>query len=94
VDHKATVHRHLHDAALAILEFVRTREPFHADRWVPIVEVKNSLALNLVAVSKSSKQYGEKGWVFASLARLLEDEELLEYKREGSRSFCRSSTKP
>lgn len=93
MDHKGTVHRHLRDAALVILDFVKTREPFYQDRWVPIVEVKKTLALNLVAVSRSSKQYGEKGWVFASLARLLENEGLLEYKREGSRSFCRSSTK-
>jgi hypothetical protein len=90
VEHKETVHRHLREAALVILDFVKTRESLHQDRWVPIVDVKNTLALNLVAVSKSSKQYGEKGWVFASLARLLEDEGLLEYKREGSRSFCRS----
>lgn len=91
MDYKTTVHKQLHDAAMTILAFVKTRESFHPERWVPIVEVKATLALNLVAVSQSSKQYGEKGWVFASLARLLEDEGLLEYKREGSRSYCRSS---
>jgi hypothetical protein len=91
--HKANVHRLLRESALEVLAFVRTREPFHAERWVPIVEVKNTLALNLVAVSKDSTQYGAKGWVFASLARMLEDDGLLEYRRVGSRSYCRSSTK-
>jgi hypothetical protein len=70
--------------------FVREREPLHPDRWVPAAEVKKGLDLNLVAVPKSSKQYGEKGWLFATLARMLEDEGRLEYRREGSRSYCRS----
>ena len=91
MDHKKAVHTHLQNAALAVLDFVKSREPFHQDRWVPATEVKSTLALNLVAVPKSSTQYGEKGWVFASLARMLEDQGLLEYKREGSRSFCRSA---
>lgn len=73
-----------------MLEYVREREALHPDRWVPAVDVKKGLDLNFVAVPKGSKQYGEKGWLFAILARMLEDDERLEYKREGSRSYCRS----
>ena len=53
------------------------------------MEVKQTLALNFVAVPKDSKQYGEKGWLFAILARMLEDSGELEYKKEGTRSYCR-----
>ncbi len=90
MNHKEKIHGLLRECALEVLAFVREREPLHKDRWVPIVEVKDSLALNFVAVPKDSKQYGVKGWLFAILARMLEDNGELEYKREGSRSFCRS----
>lgn len=88
---KDTVHKLLHDCALEILQFVKGHESAHNEGWVPIVAVKTTLALNFVAVPKASKQYGEKGWLFAIFARMLEDDGLLEYKKEGSRSFCRSA---
>lgn len=90
MDHKHHVQTHLREAALTVLQFIKSREDFHPDRWVPAAEIKTSLGLNLVAVPKCSEQYGAKGWLFASLARMLEDEGLLEYRREGIRSYCRS----
>jgi hypothetical protein len=89
--HKDNVHRLLQECAGEVLQFIEEREPLHKDGWVPTVEVKDSLALNFVAVPRASKQYGEKGWVFAVLARMLEDDGRLEYKKEGSRSYCRSA---
>jgi hypothetical protein len=89
--HKDKIHSLLQECALVILEFVKEREPLHQDRWVPIVEVKDSLALNFVAVPKNSKQYGEKGWLFAILARILEDQGKIEYQKIASRSYCRTT---
>ena len=89
--HKDKIHKLLRECALEVLSFVREREPVYQDRWVPIVEVNDSLALKFVAVPKDSKQYGVKGWLFAILARMLEDNGELEYKKEGTRSFCRSA---
>ncbi len=91
MNHKDRMHGLLAECAQVVLEYVREHEAIHQDRWVPIVEVKESLALNFVAVPKNSKQYGEKGWLFAILARMLEDQDKLEYKKEGSRSYCRTS---
>lgn len=87
---KDKLHGLLRECCDEVLAYVREREPLHTDRWVPAAEVKKGLDLNFVAVPKGSKQYGEKGWLFATLARMLEDEGRLEYKREGSRSYCRS----
>ena len=53
-------------------------------------KIKQSLALNFVAVPKGGKQYGEKGWLFAILARILEDRGLLEHNKNGSRAFYRA----
>lgn len=87
---KDKIHSLLRQCCDEILIYVQEREPLHADRWVPTAEVKTGLALNFVAVPKSSKQYGEKGWLFATLARMLEDEGRLQYNRQGNRSYCRS----
>lgn len=90
MDSKQKIHALLRQCCDELLVHVREREGLHQDGWVPVAEVKKSLELNFVAVPKSSTQYGEKGWLFASLARMLEDDGRLEYKRVGSRSYCRS----
>lgn len=53
------------------------KQPVEVLCGVPAAHIKNSLRLNFVAVPKAGKQYGEKGWLFAILARMLEDENLL-----------------
>lgn len=90
-NHKVEIHRLLQECASEVLEFVQSSESGYPERWVPIVDVKRALELNFVAVPKEATQYGEKGWLFAILARMLEDQGLLEYKRVGSRSYCRSA---
>lgn len=88
--HRDRIHGLLGECAEEVLAFIKEREPLHAERWVPAAEVKTTLQLNFVPYPKDSEQRGEKGWLFAILARMLEDAGRLEYRRVGSRSFCRS----
>jgi hypothetical protein len=92
---KDAIHTLLNDAAFELLAFIKDSESKFKDQdyWVPAVEIKRTLDLNFVAVPKSAIQYGEKGWVFATLARMLEDKSLVEYKKTGSRVFYRSARK-
>jgi hypothetical protein len=90
MERKAAIHRHIEAAALELLEFVKERMPLSSDGWVPASEIKQSLALNFVAVPRGGKQYGEKGWLFAILARSLEDRDLLEHRKSGARAFYRA----
>jgi hypothetical protein len=92
---KNTIHKLLNDAALELLAFIKECESKFKDQdhWVPAAEIKENLDLNFVAVPRSGKQYGPKGWVFATLARMLEDKSLVEYKKIGSRAFYRSTRK-
>jgi len=93
MNHKENLHRLLQAAAIELLAFIRESEAqFQADDyWVPASEIKSKLELNFVAVPKSGKQYGEKGWLFATLARMLEDQGLVEYQKIGSRAYYRSA---
>lgn len=93
MSHKTNIHRLLNAAASELLSFIRDSEIHYAadDFWVPATEIKNKLELNFVAVPRGNKQYGEKGWLFAILARMLEDQELVEYQKIGSRAYYRST---
>lgn len=93
MDRRAAIHRHLEAAANELFEFIKERMPLANEGWVPASEVKQSLAVNFVAVPKAGKQYGERGWLFATLTRMLEDRELLEYRKVGSRAFYRAKSK-
>lgn len=95
MNQKEKIHKLLNEAAMELLAFIKDSESKlkDQDRWVPAAEIKSKLDLNFVTVPRSGKQYGEKGWVFAALARLLEDKSLLEYKKLGSRAFYRSTRK-
>ncbi len=87
---KQRVQGHIRALSEEVLAEIKDREGLHPDRWVPAGEVKAALELNFVCVPKAGRQYGEKGWLFAILARLLEDRELVEFKKFGSRSYYRS----
>jgi hypothetical protein len=89
MDRKAAIHRHIEAASNELLEFIRQRMPLAQDGWVAAAEVKQSLGLNFVAVPRAATPRGEKGWLFATLTRMLEDRELLEYRKIGSRAFYR-----
>ena len=73
-----------------IYEFIKENESGVDEGWVPIAKIKNDLELKFVCVPKDNKQYGPKGWVFAAIARILEDQNRILYKKIGYRSFCKT----
>lgn len=90
MDHRDAIHNLLNVIAFEMLNFIRISESSFNDRWVPAIHIKDSLELNFVAVPQENEQYGEKGWLFAILARILEDQNTLEYRKEDNRAFYRT----
>lgn len=90
MDHKAAIHEHIRICCDILLAYIKDVEPLYPGRWVPTAEIKKVLDINFVAVPKANIPRGEKGWFFATLSRMLEDQGRLEYEPRGSRSFCRS----
>jgi hypothetical protein len=90
MDRKENIHHLIKKITMEVLEFIKEEESHFKDRWVPSAHIKNSLELGFVAVPKANKQYGEKGWLFAIIARILEDQNMIEYKKAGNRAFCRT----
>lgn len=90
MDRRKNIHELLNNIAAELLEYIKSEEQNFLDKWVPASDIKRSLDLNFVAVPKQNKQYGQKGWMFAILARMLEDNNQLEFRKVGPRSFYRS----
>lgn len=90
MDRKIAIHDLLRVIAFELLEFIKERESAFNDGWVPAADIRNELELNFVAVPIQGEQYGEKGWLFWILARMLEDQGLVEYRKEGNRAFYRT----
>jgi hypothetical protein len=88
--HKEELHALIQACADVLLDYIKNSGANHPDRWVPVAEIKRALDINFVAVPVANTPRGEKGWFFAILARILEDQGRLEYERRGSRSFCRA----
>ncbi|TWJ18884.1 hypothetical protein [Geobacter argillaceus] len=90
MDAKERIHGLLKEMSMEVLNYIRSQEASAKDRWVPAAQVRSKLELNFVAVPKNNKQYGEKGWLFAIIARLLEDQNLIEYKKIDGKAYCRT----
>jgi hypothetical protein len=90
MDHKANIRAHLQASADELLAFIRDCETDYPEGWVPDIHIKTALGLNFIAMPLAGKQYGPKGWLFAILARILEEQERLKHRKKGSRSFSRS----
>ena len=90
MDRKQAIHSLLNVIAFELLQFIKESESSFKDRWVPSTYIKEKLELNFISVPVGNKQYGEKGWFFAIVARMLEDQKLVQYKKVGSRAFYRS----
>ena len=88
---KERIHEHINAISDEVLAYIKEREDMFADRWVPASEIKNDLELAFVSVPKANKQYGPKGWLFAIVARMLEDANLVEFRKVASRSYYRST---
>jgi hypothetical protein len=92
MNHKENIHELIKKISMEVLAFIKEEELKNKDkaRWVPAAHIKDSLDLNLVAVHQANANQGARGWLFGIIARKLEDEKLIEYKKNEGRAFCRS----
>jgi hypothetical protein len=75
---------------MEILNFILEVESRFENRWVPQKHINKSLELNFTAVPKSNRDQKATGWFFSIIARMLEDEDLIEFKKVDGVSYYRS----
>jgi hypothetical protein len=92
MDQKDRIQNLIKLISLEILEFLREVEmdPPFENRWVPQKYINKALELNFVAVPKSNRDHRATGWFFSIIARMLEDEGQIEFKKINGTSYYRT----
>lgn len=85
------IHGHLQACCDIVLAYVREHENECAGGLVPATAVNDGLNLNVSAAPKGSQQpTGQRGWLLATFARMLVEQEKLEHHKKGNRSYYKS----
>ena len=88
--HKTKVHEHFDLMAKEVLAFIKESESGYNERWVPAAFIKDQLGLKMSSYPQSNDIDNRTGWLFSIIARYLEDQNLVEFNKNSSRSFYRS----
>ena len=76
----------LQDCCEEVFLYIQQRESWYQDGMVPATDVNTGLGINFSAVPKNSKDpNGQKGWLLATLARMLEDDGRITLHKKGTR---------
>lgn len=92
MNRKSKIHRLLDEAAMEIYGFISDCETSHVERWVPASSIKDQLGLKLSSYPQENTIDNKTGWLFGTLARMLQDKGLVEFKKINNRSFYRTKT--
>ncbi len=87
---KTKVHELFGEIADEVLLFIKESESGFPDGWVPAAYIKDQLGLKFSSYPQSNKIDNKTGWLFAIIARYLEDQNKIDFKKIGNRSFYKS----
>ena len=93
MNHKDRVHELFDLMAKELLAFIAENESNFSQNWVPATYIKDKLSLKLSAYPQGNKIDNKTGWLFSTLARYLQDQNLVNFmKNDKNRSFykCRN----
>ncbi len=88
--HKVTIHELFEQIANEVYEFIKESESNYAERWVPATFIKDELDLKKSSYPQENKIDNKTGWLFATIARHLEDKNKIIFSKNGNRSFYKT----
>ena len=79
-----------------VLGFIKESESGFPGGWVPAAYIKDQLDLKKSSYPQGNEIDNKTGWLFATIARHLEDQNRVDFEKIGSRSFykCRDQVAP
>lgn len=92
MSHKDTIHDLFDQMADEMAAFIEDSEAGFSEGWVPATYIKDQLQLKKSAYPQGNKIDNETGWLFATLARHLQDKDKVSFRKSGNRSFYRSKS--
>ncbi len=91
VKEKNKIDQLFNEMAEQVLSFIAKSESGFSEGWVPAAYIKQQLNLTKNAYPQGNKTDNKTGWLFATLARHLQDQNKVEFKKIGSRSYYKSN---
>lgn len=91
MDHKSKIHELFGEMADEVCDFIKSSEAGFGEGWVPAIYIKDQLELKKSAYPQGNKIDNKTGWLFSTIARHLQDEKKVLFKKVGSRSFYKTS---
>ncbi len=88
--HKSKIHELFSEMSNEICDFIKESESDFGESWVPATFIKDQLELKKSAYPQENKIDNKTGWLFATIARHLQDEQKVLFKKVGNRSFYKT----
>lgn len=88
--HKQNISNLLEDMANEVYSFINKSESGFSEGWIPAAYIKEQLDLKKSSYPQANAIDNKTGWLFATLARYLEDQGKVEFKKVRNKSFYRS----
>ena len=85
--HKAKVHELFILMANEVLSFIEESESGFTEGWVPATYIKSQLDLTMYSYPQGNITDNKTGWMFATIARYLQDNNNLCFRKIGNRSY-------
>ena len=89
---KQKVHLLFDEMSDEVHDFIKSSESGFSEGWVPATFIKDQLELTKSAYPQGNDIDNKTGWLFATIARHLQDKGKLLYKKVGSRAFYKSDS--
>jgi len=90
MNHKLQVNELFNLMSDEVCSFIKSEETAFPEGWVPAAHIKEQLDLNKSSYPQSNEIDNKTGWLFATIARNLEDQKKVTFKKIGSRSFYKT----
>lgn len=89
MNRRENINRHIDAIAEEIFEHIKENQSKFPDRWMPAIEIKEELDLKRNTYPMGNKINQKGSWLFNIMARILEEKDKVEYKKEDGRAYYR-----
>jgi hypothetical protein len=90
VNHKQKIDELFNLMCDEVCSYIKSEESGFNEGWVPATHIKDQLDLKKSSYPQSNEIDNKTGWLFATIARQLEDKNKVVFKKDGSRSFYKT----
>ena len=90
MSHKSNIQDLFDKMSNEVCDFIKSSESGFSEGWVPATYIKDQLELKKSSYPQENTIDNKTGWLFAAIARHLQDKNKVIFKKEGRRSYYKT----